>query len=75
MQNLPDGNAFNYHWQNGDKDQARDGLGLNRYKYKENKVNRFQCADKHYILIVNLMLKEVLENISIDRYIHIWTSL
>ena len=55
--------------------KTRDGLGLNRYKYKEIKVNRFQCADKNYILIVNLTLKEVLENISIDRYIQIWTSL
>ncbi len=44
---LPDGDG---NWQNADKHQVRDGLGLNRYKYMEITFKRVQCADKHYIL-------------------------
>ncbi len=44
---LPDGDGS---WQNADKHQVREGIGLNRYKYTEITFNRFQCADKHFIL-------------------------
>ncbi len=44
---LPDGGG---NWQNADKHQVRDELGLNRYEYMEITFNRFQYADKHHIL-------------------------